>query len=231
MSEAENPPVYTLRVINAKTVGSTASILKEAPSLYVKICLLDSHFEKKTKIIKKSYDPVWDESFTITGVKDMSLEIQFDLKHESVFRKFNKLYFGTIKISIDQLISQCRDNSCSLDLRTVDEADPRSKLGWSLEVQLTSDSIQDLEAAKTFISGLQENPHFAQIAGPSSHIAQAVEGVAAAIESQTPLQKALETLLSKLSTVQSLVAVIHPYVNAAWQIVSAMYRVSRSKLM
>ncbi|KAH9921270.1 hypothetical protein B0H21DRAFT_201833, partial [Amylocystis lapponica] len=125
--------------------------------------------------------------------------------------------------------------SCSLDLSTMDEADPRSKLGWSLEVQLTSDSSQDLEAAKTFISGLQGNPHFAQIAGPSSHIAQAVEGVAAAIESQTPLQKALETLLSKLSTVQSLVAVvdeiakIHPYVNAAWQIVSAMYRAIKAQ--
>ncbi|KAH9921271.1 hypothetical protein B0H21DRAFT_827149 [Amylocystis lapponica] len=65
MSEAENLPVYRLRVINAKTMGNTAGISKEAPSLYVKICLPDSHFEKKTKIIKKSYDPVWDESFTM----------------------------------------------------------------------------------------------------------------------------------------------------------------------
>ncbi|KAH9916670.1 hypothetical protein B0H21DRAFT_827942 [Amylocystis lapponica] len=60
MSEAENPPF-----INAKTTGDKTHISKKAPSLFVKIQLPASKFEKKTKIIKESYDPVWDESFTM----------------------------------------------------------------------------------------------------------------------------------------------------------------------
>ncbi|KAH9932836.1 hypothetical protein B0H21DRAFT_711760 [Amylocystis lapponica] len=114
MSEAENLPMYRLCIINAKTTGNTTSMSKEAPNLYVKIRLPGSKFEKKTNVIKKCYGPVWDESFTIKGVKDSSSEIRFDLKHKPSFLKFHKLCFGTINLSIDQLIIQCRDNQCPI---------------------------------------------------------------------------------------------------------------------
>ncbi|KAH9942106.1 hypothetical protein B0H21DRAFT_868323, partial [Amylocystis lapponica] len=206
---------------------------KKAPSLYVKIRLPGSNFKKKTNIIKNSYDPVWDETFTIMGLKDTSSEVQFDLKHHEAFLR--ELCFGTFKIRLDQLIIQCIDNPCSLDLKIQNQSDWRSKLGWHLEVHLKKSSIQDPNTVQEVIAGFQENPHFTQIAGSSSpveHSVKVIGGVADAIESQTPLERILGTLLFKLGTVKNIVdelSKVHPYVNAAWHIVSAVLKIIKAQ--
>ncbi|KAH9947832.1 hypothetical protein B0H21DRAFT_736537 [Amylocystis lapponica] len=217
---SDNSQVYILRVINAKTRTNPIPISLKAPNLYVKIRFPDSGSGQKiqkTHVIKRSYSPVWDQEFTIKGVSNILTELQFDLKHDSYFWKFYDLCFGTVRISINQLITQSKDNPCKLDLQIMNESDLRSKLGWSLEVQLTMHSVHDTETLQQAIARIQRHPHVA-------HGVSMIQGV----ESQTSLAKAVKTLLFKLGIVKSLVdeiAKVHPYLNAVWQVVSAMYKV------
>ncbi|KAH9950782.1 hypothetical protein B0H21DRAFT_706068 [Amylocystis lapponica] len=225
----EDSPVYTLRskllvqlwdnsmltsrapfscaVINAKTRSDTTQLSQKAPNLYVKIRFPDSGFDQKTQktdVIKKTYNPVWNKEFLIKGVKYTSSQIQFDLKHDPSFLPFQTLCFGTGKISIDQLITQSKNILCKLDL------------------QIVMDDIQgDLCSA--------------QVTDTSSHLAlgfSMIQGASDLVESQIPLAKAIEALLFKLTRLKIIgdeIAKIHPYVNAAWQIVSAVHKIVKAQ--
>ncbi|KAH9950831.1 hypothetical protein B0H21DRAFT_881090, partial [Amylocystis lapponica] len=237
---SENSHMYKLRFINAKprTDHNQDSHWQTAPNLYVKFRFPVSGSDmkpQKTDVIRKSYNPAWNKVFFIKEVKDTSSEVQFDLKCDSFLSLFQKPCFGTVKIGMNQLLLQSKDNLCKLDLEVVNKSDSRSKLGWSLGVQLTMNSVKDTKLIFEAIEGIQRYPHFSEIAGSSTHVAHGVSMIQDAldlVESQTSLVKAVEALLSKLSRVKSLVddiAKIHPYLNAAWQVVSAIYKIVKAQ--
>ncbi|KAI0685675.1 WD40-repeat-containing domain protein [Cytidiella melzeri] len=210
---------YKLKVIRAEDVVWKSRIgHSKLPDLFVEVSW--GNISRKTKVIKKSLSPTWDEDMPLIHATASST-ISLTLIHQSSLGKLGNESIGTTELMVSDLLGKTGEVSvASVHLKSHDK--PSAVLFMQLVVVRAIDNIK------------QETSSAIQAATSIAHSSRLDTDIAtpdltlATVQQSSDLYSAVGKLVGRLDFVKRILdglATIHPIVSAAWTVASALYRV------
>ncbi|KAJ7734878.1 hypothetical protein B0H16DRAFT_1695797, partial [Mycena metata] len=202
---------YSLLIESADNIVWDSRYLRRHPKIYVTISL-DNDPVSRTPVFKRSLQPKWNfKSHLFCPLTSM---ITLRLYHHTSFPRREDPVIGQCKISIEELLHQCGSGQAiQLEIK----AD--SKVSGRLSVLLKKSEVAARKGQGWMESLLTQTP-----AKPN------LDRIDAAVEaggSRSDLATALDACLDRISVVVKMgdkLAQVHPYVSAAWSILSSVYQ-------
>ncbi|KAI0705953.1 WD40-repeat-containing domain protein [Cytidiella melzeri] len=204
---------FWLKVIRAENVVWKPNM--RSARLVVQASL--GNVSRKTKVLKKSLSPKWDEAVPLLNATAKST-IVLSLIHQSRIKKSRDVSIGTVELAMSDLLGKTGEVPVQLESSDNQQT---ALLYLQLVVKSATDNVIEL------IRSAEQNG--ARITHPSGHAAtDAIDSTLAAVQQSGDLYFAVQTLFGKLDSIKPILddlATIHPFVSAAWTMASALYRV------
>ncbi|KAJ7018473.1 hypothetical protein C8F04DRAFT_1016275, partial [Mycena alexandri] len=202
---------YSLLIESADNIVWDSGHLRRNPKVYVTISLDDNPISR-TPIFKRSLQPKWN--FNSNLLCPLTSTITLRLYHHTLLHREDPV-IGECRIGIEELLHQCGSGKV-VQLKV--KAD--GKVSGRLFVVLEKSEVAAGRATGRMESALGTST----TAGPNlDRIDAAVEAGGA----QSDLTTALSACLNNLDVVVKIgdkLAQVHPYVSAAWSILSSVYQ-------
>ncbi|KAJ7727468.1 hypothetical protein B0H16DRAFT_1697711, partial [Mycena metata] len=208
---AEN---YTLLIESADQIMWDSRIWHRKPKLYATVTLdLDDNPISQTPVFKRSLEPKWN--FNSVLLCSLTSTITLQLHHHTFFFRPDDPVIGQCTIGIKELLDRCSSGKV-VHLEIKADGNVSGRLSVLLE---------DSKVAAGRAKGRMESALVTlTAAGPS------FDRITAAVEaggSQNDLATALGACLDRIDVVVKIgdkLAQVHPYVSAAWTILSSVYQ-------
>ncbi|EJC99861.1 uncharacterized protein FOMMEDRAFT_160312 [Fomitiporia mediterranea MF3/22] len=208
--------MHNLRVIRVDGLQWDCSLHSKIPNLCVEIC--HRSILRKTRAIKdKSH--VWNETLSFPAA-DASTVVSVKVLHKSTIPLRDDTCIGSINIELSELSRRCVNGPAHLPL----DAHAGKNYGKPtvvvhlLNATITSvDLSHDVNTAIEAIQGL----------GHSTGSGDLVEQSLSILDEERDLGKSILALVEKTGVLVNIIdklSTLHPYVNVAWQLASALYK-------
>ncbi|EJC99863.1 WD40 repeat-like protein [Fomitiporia mediterranea MF3/22] len=186
------------------------------PNLYIEIRL--GGIIEKTHTIKDKYH-AWDETLSFPPV-DASETVSIKVLHKSSILVRGDVCIGSIDIELNELSGRCINGPAHLPL---DSPAGRNYGKPTVVIHLlnaTSTSVDLSSDVNTAIEAVHRVDHST---GPNDSVTQCLS----TLNKGRDLGKSLLALVEKTGVLVNVIdklSTVHPYVNAAWQLASALYK-------
>ncbi|KZP34597.1 hypothetical protein FIBSPDRAFT_11673 [Athelia psychrophila] len=225
MSQSQS---YSVTVQTIDELSWTSSVYsrfraKFKPNLFVEVFVDDAPVGRTT-VIKGSLKPVWGDILTIPSATESSI-IVLKLKHSSTVDSS----FGLVKTSVGDLLRLCGEsNVVQLGLEHSPKKAAHNAQGLiSVGIKATNAD----QARKNLLENAQhdiERGHLAHSAPPAQ---QGLQNLGAVVSENEDVLQSLGIVLDKIQVIAKatadavdVIAKVHPYADAAWKVLSAVYK-------
>ncbi|KAJ7018469.1 hypothetical protein C8F04DRAFT_1198951 [Mycena alexandri] len=211
---------YSLLIESADNIAWDSGHLRRNPKVYVTISLDDNPISR-TPIFKRSLQPKWNFNSNLLG--PLTSTITLRLYHHTFLPRRKDPVIGECRMGIEELLHQCGSGKGDVPtlmhcivVQLKVKAD--GKVSGRLSVVLEKSEVAAGRAKGRMESALGTST----TAGPNlDRIDAAVEAGGA----QSDLATALSAMLNNLDVVVKMGdKLVHPYVAAAWSILSSVYQ-------
>ncbi|KAJ7481000.1 hypothetical protein FB451DRAFT_1086067, partial [Mycena latifolia] len=193
------------------------------PNLYVAI-YQDGVEVQRTRTVKRELAPTWDH---IVKISDSLSTISFRLYHDSSVPFAPDKWLGTVDTNISALMNLCGSEGDprvgKLELKGVD-AKLKGMPAGTISVRLTRG---DEVSADQAIELIKKDVKRIGLPATTSAVMETGSAVQQAASTASDLGSALAAVTSKLEIIVRIgdeIAMIHPYVNMAWAVLTSVYK-------
>ncbi|KAL5522491.1 hypothetical protein ACEPAG_8507 [Sanghuangporus baumii] len=214
--------IYCLRVIRLEDLDWRHALHSRVPDLYVEATL--AGVTKRTRTVKKSSSPVWDEQLarSISEPYHEHGTFQIQVKHDSSWS--TDLGVGTVSIRLTDLLTKCRQGEASLSLLSSERVTTGS-VGIIVVHFGVTDATEGADISIKAASEDIRKSKLPRLEG-ASDVSELIHGQESQLSDQRTLYCAVGRVLEKLDVFQKAIDVvseIHPFASIAWSVTSALY--------
>ncbi|KAL5500935.1 hypothetical protein ACEPAH_9322 [Sanghuangporus vaninii] len=211
---------YCLRVIRAEGLHWQSSLHSKVPDPYAEGKLGD--IERRTRTIKKSLSPAWDETFFFSS-SDTFSTLTIQVKHESNWSRDPCI--GHVKIKLIDLLAKCTPGLGHATLYL--SSSENGAVVSTGRIILHLDVVDEMMGVDISLAMAREDIRHGKImryAG-ASDVTQSIAGQMSHLSNKGDLYQALAALIGKLDAFRQAIDIlseIHPFLTVAWRLVSGL---------
>ncbi|EJC98397.1 WD40 repeat-like protein [Fomitiporia mediterranea MF3/22] len=210
----------SLTILHVSEVKWSSILRSKLPNLYVQVELGNESW--RTKTIKKNLSPEWNErlSFERPPASE-GTRFSIQIKHDS--SRWADKYVGKADVELGDLLDRCADGKETVLRLNMPHGSESTEIAAILHLRI--EAIDALASVSHNISSAEQAIQQGGI--PSSAVAADATAVGDHAVGYSDLYRSVGELVSKLDLfvrVVDTLSQVHPYVNFAWRVVSALYK-------